>query len=75
MKQRTTIETTNVLPVSRPHIRRRLLSTLRPEGALVPLDLDLVEIVAELDPGMIDFKKRRAGRLRGVSNQFGAEAS
>lgn len=57
MKQRTTFEATNLLSVSRPQIRRRLLSALRPEGALVPLDLDLTEIVAELESRMIDWEK------------------
>lgn len=55
MKQRTPLEVTNLLPVSRPQVRRRLLAALRPEGALVPLDLSLIEVVAELDPGMVDW--------------------
>jgi hypothetical protein len=56
MKQRTIAETTQLLPLSRRQVRRKLLSALRPQGALVPLDLDLVEIVAELDPGMVDWQ-------------------
>jgi hypothetical protein len=56
MKQRTIAESTQLLPLSRAHIRRRFLAALRPEGALVPLDLDLVEVVADLDPGMIDWQ-------------------
>lgn len=55
MKQRTPLEATNLLPVSRPQVRRRLLAALRPEGALVPLELSLIEVVADLDPGMIDW--------------------
>jgi hypothetical protein len=41
---------------SRAGLRRRMLDSLRPEGGLIPLDLDLLEIVAELDPGMIDWQ-------------------
>jgi hypothetical protein len=35
--------------------RRRLLPLFRPIGAAVPLDLEEWEIVADLDPGMIDW--------------------
>lgn len=64
MKQRTTVEATGLLPLSRPHIRRRFLFALRPEGPLVPLDLDLLEIVAELDPGMIDWQEASRQSLK-----------
>ena len=43
------------LAPGRAGTRRRLLDSLRPEGGLIPLDLELIEIVAELDPGMIDW--------------------
>lgn len=36
--------------------RRRRLERLRPEGGFIPLDLELLEVVAELDPGMIDWQ-------------------
>lgn len=47
--------------------RRQLLDVLRPEGGFIPLDIDLVDVVAELDPGMVDWQvssvERREGRL------------
>lgn len=36
--------------------RREMLERLRPEGGFVPLDLDLFDVVAELDPGIIDWR-------------------
>jgi hypothetical protein len=33
-----------------------MLERLRPEGGIIPLDLDLADVVAELDPGMIDWR-------------------
>ncbi len=36
--------------------RRRMLERLRPEGGFIALDLELVDVVAELDPGMIDWR-------------------
>ena len=42
-----------VFAVRRPEVRRRLLDRLRPEAGSLALDLDLLEIVAELDPGMV----------------------
>jgi len=36
--------------------RRGMLERLRPEGGFIPLDLDLADVVAELDPGMIDWR-------------------
>jgi hypothetical protein len=33
-----------------------MLERLRPEGGFIPLDLDLADVVAELDPGMIDWR-------------------
>ena len=47
-----------LLSLGRPGMRRRLLDGLRPEGGLIPLDLELIEIVAELDPGMVDWDLR-----------------
>jgi hypothetical protein len=48
-----------LLSLGRTGTRRRLLDSLRPEGGLIPLDLELIEIVAELDPGMVDWDLRR----------------
>ena len=45
------------LALGRAGTRRRLLDSLRPEGVLIPLDLELIEIVAELDPGMVDWDR------------------
>jgi hypothetical protein len=42
-----------------PHGRvgtRLRLERLRPEGGFIPLDLELIDVVAELDPGMIDWR-------------------
>lgn len=39
----------------RPEARRRFLNSLRPEGTGLPLDLNEWEIVADLDPGMVDW--------------------
>ena len=40
----------------RAGIRRRMFDVLRPQGGFIPLDIDLIDIIAELDPGMIDWK-------------------
>ena len=48
-----------LLSLRRTGTRRRLLDSLRPEGGLIPLDLEVIEIVAELDPGMVDWDLRR----------------
>lgn len=45
------------LALGRAGTRRRFLDSLRPEGGLIPLDLELIEIVAELDPGMVDWNQ------------------
>ncbi len=55
-----------LLSLGRTGTRRRLLDSLRPEGGLIPLDLELIEIVAELDPGMVDWDLRE-----GKSANFG----
>ncbi|MGQ0849982.1 MAG: hypothetical protein ACT4OP_12905 [Actinomycetota bacterium] len=44
------------LPTRRSLTKRHLLTALRPESSPVRLDLDLIDIVAELDPGMIDWE-------------------
>ena len=44
------------LTLGRAGVRRRRLERLRPQGGFIPLDLDLLEVVAELDPGMIDWQ-------------------
>jgi len=36
--------------------RLRMMERLRPEGGFIPLDLELIDVVAELDPGMIDWR-------------------
>lgn len=41
--------------------RREMLERLRPEGGLVPLDLDLFDVIAELDPGIIDWRADQPG--------------
>jgi hypothetical protein len=42
--------------LGRSGVRRRRLERLRPEGGFIPFDLELLEVVAELDPGMIDWQ-------------------
>jgi hypothetical protein len=43
----------------RPEARRRFLNNLKPEPTGLPLDLDEWEIVADLDPGMVDWQEVR----------------
>ena len=54
------------ISLRREGTRRRLLNGLRPEGGFIPLDIDLVDVVAELDPGMVDWQgtsfERRGNR-------------
>ena len=38
--------------------RRRMLERLRPEGGFIPLNLDFLDVVAELDPGLIAWRDR-----------------
>ena len=45
--------------------RRRMLDVLRPQGGFIPLDIDLIDVVAELDPGMIDWQST----FRAISRQ------
>jgi len=40
----------------RAEARRRMFDSLRPEGGFIPLDLEMNEVVAELDPGMVDWQ-------------------
>lgn len=40
--------------------RLRMLERLRPEGGFIPLDLELTDVVAELDPGMVDWRAHLA---------------
>lgn len=54
------------LAPGRSGVRRRLLDSLRPEGGLIPLDLELIEIVAELDPGMVDWDLRERSHYVGL---------
>ena len=56
------------VPLGRVGTRRRMLERLRPEGGFIPLDLDLMDVVAELDPGMVDWP---ANRLAWVVGQSG----
>lgn len=44
-----------VFALRRPQSRRRFLNSLRPEPSGLPLDLNEWEIVADLDPGMVDW--------------------
>lgn len=43
------------LPLTRRDSRRHTLEILRPDASLLPLSLELWEVVAELDPGMVDW--------------------
>lgn len=52
------------LALGRAGTRRRLLDSLRPEGGWIPLELELIEIVAELDPGMIDWAEGKSTYVR-----------
>ena len=47
--------------VTRVGTGRRVLERLRPEGGFIPIGLDLLDIVAELDPGMVDWQNHPAG--------------
>jgi hypothetical protein len=62
------------ISLGRNGTRRRLLGGLRPEGGFIPLDIDLVEVVAELDPGMVDWQgtsvERREGRISLLSDSY-----
>ena len=62
---------TGAMAVRRPEIRRKFLNRLRPEAGSLALDLDLLEIVAELDPGMVDW---RAEADRFAAGSWGASA-
>jgi hypothetical protein len=53
--------------IGRVGTRRQMLERLRPEGGFIPLDLDLLDVVAELDPGMIDWPANRASWAPGHS--------
>lgn len=53
--------------VTRVGTGRRVLERLRPEGGFIPIDLDLSEVVAELDPGMIDWWTTQPGPPTGVT--------
>lgn len=46
----------------RPEARRRFLNSLKPEATGLPLELDEWEIVAELDPGMVDWQEARSAK-------------
>lgn len=46
-----------VLAPRGPEGRRRLLDILRPQAAVLPLDLNEWEIIADLDPGMVDWEE------------------
>ena len=48
----------------KPEARRRFLNNLRPEAAFLPLELDEWEIVADLDPGMVDWQEARISEHR-----------
>lgn len=44
--------------IGRSETRRRMFDSLRPEGGFIPLDLEMIEVVTELDSGMIDWQGR-----------------
>jgi len=56
MNKRTTYGRSPVsaFAIGRIRPRREMLERLRPEGGFIPFDLDLLDVVAELDPGMVD---------------------
>ena len=62
------------ISLGRNGTRRRLLDDLRPEGGFIALDIDLVDIVAELDPGMVDWQgtsvERRENRTWLASDSY-----
>ena len=51
--------------ITRVGTRRRMLERMRPEGGFIPLNLDLFDVVAELDPGMIDWRANHLIRATG----------
>jgi hypothetical protein len=53
--------------IGRIGTRREMLERLRPEGGFIPLDLDLLDVVAELDPGMIDWRAHHVTWATGQS--------
>lgn len=59
------------LSLGRGPVRRRSQKALRPTGALMPLDLDLTEIMEELDPGMIEWDIGRS--LQWTSSQLATD--
>ena len=40
----------------RVETRLRMLERLRPEGGFVPFDLQANDVVADLDPGLVDWR-------------------
>ena len=44
-----------VLSVGHGTRKRRMQKALAPEGVLLPIDLDLLDLMVDLDPGMIDW--------------------
>jgi hypothetical protein len=46
-----------VLSIGHGAGKRRMQMALRPEGALLPIDIDLLDVMVELDPGMIDWNQ------------------
>lgn len=54
--------------IGRIGTRREWLERLRPEAGFVPLDLDLFDVVAQLDPGTIDW---RASRITWATHHSG----
>jgi hypothetical protein len=43
-----------VLSVGHGARKRRMQKALLPDGALLPIDIDMLDLMVELDPGMID---------------------
>ncbi|MGH8923312.1 MAG: hypothetical protein ACREA0_13745, partial [bacterium] len=46
-----------VLSIGHGARKRRMQKALVPEGAFLPLDLDLLDVMVDLDPGMIDWDR------------------
>ncbi|HJQ95851.1 MAG TPA: hypothetical protein VJ935_09125 [Acidimicrobiia bacterium] len=54
MKQLSPLEAF-VVSVGHGARKQRMHKALLPEGALVPIELDLLDVMTDLDPGMIDW--------------------
>lgn len=64
MSKRTIRGRSNIagFAITRVGTGRRVLERLRPEGGFIPINLDVFDVVAELDPGMIDWGTSQPGQ-------------